>query len=221
MSSSGTNRRIKILIVDDHPVVCSGLTSMLSTEPRLEVIGAAPTAEEALVQIRLQKPHVLLLDLRMPGMGGIGLLEALRSLENAPHVIILTSFEKDEEIYRSIRAGARGYLLKDTPEAEMISAIMTVDSGERYIPRRIAARLAERMLLPDLTRREISILEFLSQGSTNKEIGKMLQISDNTVRHYVKSIMDKLQASDRTEAVANAIRSGVIRGENEVGTLER
>lgn len=201
---------IKILIVDDHPVVCSGLTNMLSTEPRLDVTGSVPTAEDALAFIAARHPHVLLLDLRMPGIGGIGLLEELRKLENPPLAIILTSFEKDEEIYRAIRAGARGYLLKDTTESEMIAAIIAVDSGERYIPRRIAAHLTERMLRADLTDRELSILELLSQGSTNKEIAKMLVISDNTVRHHVKNIMEKLQASDRTEAVAMAIRSGVI-----------
>lgn len=204
------HKPIRILIVDDHPVVCSGLTNMLSTDSRLEVIGSSPTAEEALASVKLRNPHVLLVDLRMPGMGGIGLLERLKQLEAAPLAIVLTSFEKDEEIYRAIRAGARGYLLKDTTEAEIISAIIAVDSGERYIPRRIAAHLTERMLRADLTERELSILELLSQGSTNKEIAKMLLISDNTVRHHVKNIMDKLQASDRTEAVAMAIRSGVI-----------
>lgn len=204
------NNPVRILIVDDHPVVCSGLTNMLTTESRVEVIGSAPTGEAALSIIKQLKPHVVLLDLRMPGIGGIGFLEALKSVQNAPHVIVLTSFEKDEDIYRSIRAGARGYLLKDTSESEMVSAIIAVNGGQRYIPRHIAARLAERMLRADLTPRELSILEMLSQGSTNKEIGKLLDISDNTVRHHVKSIMDKLQASDRTEAVAMAIRSGII-----------
>jgi len=203
---------IRILIVDDHPVVCAGLTSMLSTHPGFEVVGSAASGEEALAVLKNKSPHVLLLDLRMPGMDGIAVLHALKSTASPPAVIILTSFEKEEDIYRSIRAGAQGYLLKDTSESEMVTAISTVDAGERYIPRRIAARLTNRMLRADLTGRELSILELLAAGSTNKEIAGRLSISDNTVRHHVNNIMDKLKVSDRTEAVATAIRSGILSG---------
>lgn len=203
---------IRILIVDDHPVVCAGLTSMLSTQPGFEVMGSAASGEEALTILKRNSPHVLLLDLRMPGMDGIAVLHALKAIASPPAVIILTSFEKEEDIYRSIRAGAQGYLLKDTSESEMVAAISTVDAGERYIPRRISARLANRMLRADLTGRELSILELLAEGSTNKEIAGSLNISDNTVRHHVNNIMDKLKVSDRTEAVATAIRSGILSG---------
>ena len=204
------NNPVRILIVDDHPVVCSGLTSMLSAHPELEVVGSASSGEEALAMITQSPPHVVLLDLRMPGMNGISVLQALKQMYAPPLVIILTSYEKDEDIYRAIRAGAQGYLLKDTTETEMIAAIMTVDAGKRYIPRHIAARLADRMMRSDLTPRELQTLELLALGSTNKEIGKELNISDNTVRHHVNSIMDKLEVSDRTEAVATAIRRGVL-----------
>jgi len=203
---------IRLLIVDDHPVVCAGLTSMLSTQPGFEVTGSAASGEEALAILKRSSPHVMLLDLRMPGMDGIAVLHALKGIESPPAVIILTSFEKEEDIYRSIRAGAQGYLLKDTAESEMVTAITTVDAGERYIPRRISARLANRMLRADLTGRELSILELLAEGSTNKEIAGSLNISDNTVRHHVNNIMDKLKVSDRTEAVATAIRSGILSG---------
>jgi len=203
---------IRILIVDDHPVVCAGLTSMLSTQLGFEVIGSAASGEEALAILKRSNPNVMLLDLRMPGMDGIAVLHALKGIATPPAVIVLTSFEKEEDIYRSIRAGAQGYLLKDTSEAEMVAAISTVDAGERYIPRRIAARLANRMLRADLTGRELSILELLAEGSTNKEIAGSLNISDNTVRHHVINIMDKLKVSDRTEAVATAIRSGILSG---------
>jgi DNA-binding NarL/FixJ family response regulator len=185
---------------------------MLSTHPGFEVVGSAASGEEALAVLKNKSPHVLLLDLRMPGMDGIAVLHALKSTASPPAVIILTSFEKEEDIYRSIRAGAQGYLLKDTSESEMVTAISTVDAGERYIPRRIAARLTNRMLRADLTGRELSILELLAAGSTNKEIGGRLSISDNTVRHHVNNIMDKLKVSDRTEAVATAIRSGILSG---------
>ena len=204
------NGKIRILIADDHPVVCSGLSSMLRSHAEFEVIGSASSGEEAIAIIERDPPHIILLDLRMPGMDGIAVLGHLQSTHVPSRVIILTSFEKDEDIYRAIRAGAQGYLLKDTTESEMIAAIFIVDTGKRYIPHRIAARLADRMMRSDLTAREQQILEHLALGSTNKEIAKALNISDNTVRHHVNNIMEKLQVSDRTEAVATAIRRGVL-----------
>jgi two-component system, NarL family, response regulator len=201
---------IRVLIVDDHPVVCSGLTNMLCAQPELEIVGAAASGEEALEIIRRASPDVMLLDLRMPGMDGLAVLKALQAFDKRPRVVVLTSFEKEEDIYRAIRAGAQGYLLKDTTEAEMISAIRDVHAGKRYIPRHIAARLADRMTRSDLTGRELQILGLVANGSTNKEIGVALDISENTVRHHVNSIMEKLEVTDRTEAVTSAIRSGVL-----------
>jgi DNA-binding NarL/FixJ family response regulator len=201
---------IRILIVDDHPVVCAGLTSMLSSHAQFQVVGSASSGEDALASLPQMHPDVLLLDLRMPGMDGIAVLHALGRIQNAPRVIVLTSFEKEEDIYRAVRAGALGYLLKDSSEAEMVAALQTVHSGKRYIPRPIAARLADRMLRSDLTARELEILSSLSLGHTNKEIARNLKISENTVRHHVTSIIEKLQASDRTEAVAMALRTGVL-----------
>ena len=156
MSKSNSNL-IRILIVDDHPVVCSGLTNMLGAQAGLEVIGSAASGDEALAMIQQDNPDLILLDLRMPGMDGIGVLHALKRIEAPPRVIVLTSFEKDEDIYRAIRAGAHGYLLKDTTESEMVAAISVVDAGKRYIPRHIAARLADRMMRADLTARSTSL----------------------------------------------------------------
>jgi DNA-binding NarL/FixJ family response regulator len=203
---------IRILIVDDHPVVCSGLTSMLSLHVGLEVVGSAASGEEALAIVQHDKPDLMLLDLRMPGMDGVCVLNALKRIERPPRVVVLTSFEKEEDIYRAIRAGAQGYLLKDTSESEMVAAIFAVSNGKRYIPRHIAARLADRMMRADLTARELQTLELLAQGSTNKQIAETLNISDHTVRHHVNNIMEKLHVSDRTEAVATALRSGVLSG---------
>ena len=203
---------IRILIVDDHPVVCSGLTSMLSAQTGIEVVGSAASGEEALAIVQRDRPDIMLLDLRMPGMDGIGVLKALGRTEHATRVVVLTSFEKEEDIYRAIRAGAQGYLLKDTTESEMVAAISVVHSGKRYIPRHIAARLADRLMRSDLTARELQTLELLAQGSTNKQIAGALNISDNTVRHHVNNIMEKLQVTDRTEAVATALRNGVLSG---------
>jgi len=203
---------IRILIVDDHPVVCAGLTSMLSAQTGIEVVGSASSGEEALAIVQRDDPDVMLLDLRMPGMDGIGVLNALGKMEHSTRVVVLTSFEKEEDIYRAIRAGAQGYLLKDTTESEMVAAISVVNSGKRYIPRHIAARLADRLMRSDLTAREVQTLELLAQGSTNKQIAGALGISDNTVRHHVNNIMEKLQVTDRTEAVATALRTGVLSG---------
>jgi DNA-binding NarL/FixJ family response regulator len=212
MAKNG-NTVIRILIVDDHPVVRAGLASMLGTQPGLKVAGSASGGEEALKLLQRESVDVVLLDLRMPGINGIDVMRTLSGMPGAPRVIVLTSFETDEDIYRAVQAGAHGYLLKDTPQREMIDAITAVHAGKRYIPRDIAARLADRMMRTSLTTREIEILEMLAKGLTNKEIGSALEISDNTVRNHVISIIGKLEVSDRTEAATAAIQRGIISSE--------
>ena len=202
--------KIRILIVDDHPVVRTGLTSMLGTQAGFEVVGAASDGEEALALVTRAAPDVMLIDLRMPGMNGIDLLRALQRCSDPPRVIVLTSFETDEDIYRAVQAGAHGYLLKSTMQQEMVAAICAVHQGKRQIPPRIAARLAQRMSRPALTARELEILEMLAKGLTNKQIGTVFQISGNTARNHVNSILEKLEAADRTEAVSTAIQQGII-----------
>jgi DNA-binding NarL/FixJ family response regulator len=202
---------IRILLVDDHPVVRAGLASMLSTISGLTVCGAASTGEEALQLIDREQPDVLLLDLRMPGMSGIELLRAIRVQPFPPKALVLTSYESDEEIYRAIEAGAQGYLLKSTPQAEIVAAIQAVHSGRHHIPTRIAARLAERMVRSALTQRELEILEMVVRGLTNKQIGHALQISENTARNHINSIIRKLDVSGRTEAATAAIQQGLVR----------
>lgn len=201
---------IRILIVDDHPVVVAGLASMLSTQTGMEVVGSATSGEEALELLRSSPADLMLLDLRMPGIGGIDTLHALRRGKVNVRVIILTSFETDEDIYRAVQAGAQGYLLKDARQSDMIEAIHAVHNGKRYFPRDIAARLAERMMRTDLTPRELEVLHMLARGLTNKEIGSALEISGNTVRNHVNSIIEKLEVSDRTEAATTAILRGII-----------
>jgi two-component system, NarL family, response regulator len=205
---------IKILIVDDHPVVRAGLTSMLATQVQLEVIGTASSGDEAIEMLQQGNPDVILLDLRMPGMNGIDTLVAMKNLQSNVRVIILTSFETDEDIYRAVQAGARGYLLKDTSLREMVEAIRTAHAGKKYFPRSIASRLAERMMRTNLTTREIEILKMLAKGPTNKQIGHALGISDHTVRNHVNNILEKLEVSDRTEAATTAIQRGIIAVDN-------
>ncbi|MFZ2024519.1 MAG: response regulator [Terracidiphilus sp.] len=208
--SDNQDTPIRILIVDDHPVVVAGLASMLGTQAGMEVVGSATSGEEALELLRTTPADLLLLDLRMPGMNGIDTLLALRRNKANIRAIILTSFETDEDIYRAVQAGAQGYLLKDSRQAEMVEAIRAVHSGKRYFPRDIAARLAERMMRTDLTARELEVLQMLARGLTNKEIGSALEISGNTVRNHVNSIIEKLEVSDRTEAATTAILRGII-----------
>lgn len=205
---------IRILIVDDHPVVLAGLASMLGTQPGIEVVGAAQSGEDALNILARTPTDLVLLDLRMPGMSGIDTLQAFRRAKVGARTIVLTSFETDENIYGAVQAGAQGYLLKDTPQANMVEAIRAVHSGRRYLPPNIAARLAERMMRTNLTSRELEVLNMLSRGLTNKEIGTVLQISSNTVRNHVNSIIEKLEVSDRTEAATTAIHRGLINIEN-------
>ena len=201
---------IRILIADDHPVVQAGLTSMLNSNDGIEVVGSASSGTEALKILEQKRPDILLLDLRMPGMNGIETLTAMQKMNTTARAIVLTSFETDENIYRAVRAGAQGYLLKDAPQEQMLEAIMSVHAGKRFIPKEIAARLADRMLRSNLTARELEILEMLAKGLTNKQIGYALSISENTVRNHLKCVMSKLEVSDRTEAVAVAIQQGII-----------
>jgi two-component system, NarL family, response regulator len=207
---SENQQPIRIFIVDDHPVVLAGLTSMLGTQTGIEVVGSASSGEETLELLPARSAQLLLLDLRMPGMSGLDTLHALRRSGIGIRTIVLTSYAMDEDIYRAVQAGAQGYLLKDAPQAEMLEAIRSVHSGRRYFPQAIADRLAERMLRSSLTEREIEVLQMLARGLTNKEIGRALSISGNTVRNHVNSIIEKLEVSDRTEAATVAIHRGII-----------
>lgn len=203
--------RIRILIVDDHPVVRSGLRTMLNTQLPFEVIGEAADGITAITMIENDLPDVVLLDLRMPKMSGIEVLRSLAARQIRVKAIVLTNYEMNEDIYRAVEAGARGYLLKDASMRELARAIHAVHSGRREFPRSIAASLAERMCRSNLTTREVDVLNMLVKGLTNKGIGQALQISEHTARNHVIKILEKLEASDRTEAVSIAIRRGIVR----------
>jgi len=187
---------------------------MLSTKPDFEIVGAAPGGAEALAILEREKVDVVLLDLRMSGMSGLDVLRALVTRKGAPRTIILSTYETDEEVYRAVQAGARGYLIKSISQNEIVEAITSVHDGKLYLPRHIALRLTERMSRPTLTSREVEILEMLAKGLTNKEIGKVFQISENTARNHVNSIIQKLEVSDRTEAATTALLRGIIQLES-------
>lgn len=211
LSRNMTNStNIRIMIIDDHPVVRAGLASMLSTQAGIEVSGSAASGLEALTLLDKIQPDVILLDLRMPGMSGVEVIRAINARQNPPRLIVLTSFDTDEDIYQSVGAGAHGYVLKDTPQDVLLEAIQAVYDKKRYFPADIAARLAERMARADLTPREHQVLQLVAKGLTNKEIGRAFGISDNTARNHVNSIIEKLDVSDRTEAATIAIRQGLV-----------
>ncbi len=201
---------IRILIVDDHPVVRAGLASMLSTQPGIEVIGSASNGEEALALLQEIAPDVILIDLRMPGMSGLETMRAIKLRKDPPRIIVLTSFDTDEDIYQAVGAGAQGYLLKSTSQDELLEAIRLVRANQRYFPAHIAAQLTDRMTRSDLTPREHQILQLVARGLTNKEIGRVFGISDNTARNHVNNIIEKLEVSDRTEAATIAMRQGLV-----------
>jgi two-component system NarL family response regulator len=183
---------------------------MLGKQPGLKLIGAAAGAEEALALLERCPADVVLLDLRMPKISGIEALQFFRRLENPPQVIILSSFEFEEEIYRAVQAGARGYLLKETSRDEMVAAIVAVHAGKQYFPPAIASRLSDRSHRSSLSPRELEILEMLSRGFTNKEIGRAFGISSHTVRNHINNITQKLDVCDRTEAASVALKQGII-----------
>ncbi len=210
MSTSLNKAPIRVLIVDDHPVVRAGLASLLRNESTLKVVGSAHSADEALSLLDRFAVDLMLLDLRMPKISGIDLLHMLKDRPNSPAVVILSSYEYEDEIYRAVKAGARGYLSKDASRAEIVAAVSTVSSGGRYFPPGVAARIAERESRTSLSPREVEILEMVAKGLTNKEIGRVLQISHYTVRNHINHISAKLDAGDRTEAATLALQQGII-----------
>jgi two-component system NarL family response regulator len=201
---------IRVLIVDDHPVVRAGLASLLRRQVGVKLSGAAHSGEEAMELLQRAGVDVILLDLRMPTINGIDLLNLLKATANPPRAIILSSYELEEEIYKAIKAGARGYLSKNAPREEIVAAIEVVAGGGTYFPERIAQWMAEREGRSSLSTREIEILEMVSRGLTNKEIAGVLQISHYTVRNHINHISAKLQVADRTEAATLALRQGII-----------
>src|SRR6266480_2993387 len=202
--------RICILIADDHSVVREGLVSLVKRKSDMTVVAEASNGREAVDLWKEHRPDVTLLDLRMPELDGVGAIKEIREFDDGAHIIVLTTFDGDEDIYRAIKAGAKGYLLKDTAREALMESIRRVHAGETCIPPALAAKLADRVSGEALSAREIEVLQRIAAGKSNKEIGAELFISEGTVKTHVKSIFSKLDVVSRTEAVATATRRGLI-----------
>lgn len=202
--------RIRVFSVDDHPLLREGIAAMINSQPDMTLVAQAATGGESILKFREHVPDVTLMDLRLPDMSGIDALIAIRTEQPDARVIMLTTFEGDVEIQRALQAGARGYLLKSMPPDEIVDAIRQVHAGKKRVPAEVAAHLAEHLSDEALTEREIDVLRHLAGGNRNKDIAERLFISEETVKVHVKHIMEKLGASDRTQAVAIAVRRGII-----------
>lgn len=202
---------IKVFIVDDHPVVRLGLKTMFDSEESISVIGMAGSAREAIKEVQRLQPDVVLMDLRMPEMEGVEAIAELRRVQPDARILVLTNYESDDYISRAIQAGALGYLLKSTPQEEIVKAVELVSKNHRCVPPHIAQRLFDVIGRKSLSQRELEVLALVVKGLTNKEIAQQLFISDKTARNHVASCLEKLGASDRTEAATTAIVRGLIR----------
>ena len=210
---------MKILIADDHPVVREGLSAMLSRQPDIEVVGEAENGRECVEKTRKLRPDIVLMDLRMPEMDGVEAMRQIAATNPEVRFIVLTTYDNDEYIFKGIEAGARAYLLKDSPREELFKAIRAVHRGESLIQPAVAgkvldrfAELSRQVQAPEaLSDREVEVVKLMAEGAANKEIAASLHISESTVKTHIQTIFQKLGVSDRTGAVTQAIRKGIIR----------
>jgi DNA-binding NarL/FixJ family response regulator len=200
---------MRILIVDDHAIVQEGIAAIINEEDDMTVIGQAKDGIEAIELFRQTQPDITLMDLRMPQMGGVEAITALCAEFNMARIIVLTTYDSDEDIYRGLRAGAKGYLLKDSKPSELRTAIRAVYSGQQYIPSYVGAKLVQHMNNPELSDRELEVLQLVAQGMSNLEIGAALMITESTVKSNINRILSKLGAKDRTQATIIALKRGL------------
>jgi DNA-binding NarL/FixJ family response regulator len=201
---------IRVLAADDHPLVRAGLAAVVGAEPDMELVGEAATGHDAVALYRDRRPDVVLMDLRMPGMDGLAATRAILSEFPAARIVVLTTYDGDEDIHRALEAGARGYLLKDMLRTAVINTIRAVHRGQKVIPPEIAERLAEFVPRIRLSERELEVLALAAKGLSNKEIARVLGRAEETVKVHLKNIFDKLGVEDRTEAVTTALQRGIL-----------
>jgi DNA-binding NarL/FixJ family response regulator len=202
--------RIRVLSIDDHPLLREGIAAIITAQPDMDLVGQAADAHDGIRQFGQQKPDVTLMDVRLPDMNGIDALIKIRAQYVNARVIMLTTSQGDAEIQRAIEAGARGFLLKSMSPKDIVAAVRQVHAGKRCVPPEVAATLAEYLAEDGLTAREIEILRLIAAGNRNRDVADTLSISEDTVKVHVKHVMEKLGANDRTEAVVIAVRRGII-----------
>ena len=207
-------KQIRVLCVDDHPIVRDGLRAVISTQRDMTVVDEAAEGQAAVTKYREHRPDVVVMDLRMPSLGGVEATRQIRKEFPGSRIIVLTTYEGDEDIHRALEAGAQGYLLKDMVRTELLQTIRDVLAGHRHISPAVAARLAEHTPRTALTERELEVLRLIAKGLRNKEIGAQLDIAEDTVKIHIKNIFCKLEVIDRTEAVVAASRRGFIQLEH-------
>jgi two-component system NarL family response regulator len=205
---------VRILVADDHLVYRIGIRSLLGSEPGFEVVGEASDGLEAIELYGRLKPDVLLLDLRMPQKSGIEVVRALRKDFRHAHILIVTSYQTEEEIFQVLQAGALGYILKDLGRETLVEAIRQVYAGKRWVSPAVERQLTDRLQSQQLTGRELEVLKLVARGLTNREISNVIQISGSTVKNHVNSILAKLEVADRTEAVSSGLMRGILRAED-------
>src|ERR1700722_2916619 len=201
---------IRILSIDDHPLLREGIAIIIQSQPGMSLIAEASSAAEGIQKYREHSPDITLMDLRLPDMSGIDALIAIRTEFPQARIIMLTTFEGDVEIQRALQAGALGYMLKSMPPKDLVEMIRSAHAGKRRIPPEVAAHLAEHVGDETLTAREIDVLRYVAGGNRNRDIAEILFISEETVKVHIRHIMEKLGASDRTQAVAIAVRRGIV-----------
>jgi two-component system NarL family response regulator len=201
---------IRVLIADDHPVVREGLSALIKRQPDMTVVAEASEGREAIEQFLRHRPDVALIDLRMPQMDGVEVILAIRERAPNARLVVLTTFDGDEGIYRALHAGAKAYLLKDTSSERLLECIHTVHAGKSYLPPDVATKLARRVSSPDLSPRELEVLRLIVDGKSNKEIGDILHVAEGTVKVHVNHILNKLGVSGRTAASIAALERGIV-----------